>query len=125
MKELSLNLLDIAENSVKAGATLTRLTLVEEAGTLTLRVEDDGCGMSAETVRGVTDAFYTTRTNRPVGMGLPLLRLAAEQTGGSLSVVSRHRDSHPADHGTAVTAVVHTDHIDCPPSGMWLPPSPR
>ncbi len=117
MKELSLNLLDIAENSVKAGATLTQLLLTEQNGTLTFQVADDGCGMTADTVRGVTDPFYTTRTTRPVGLGLPLLRMAAEQTDGSMTVESRHRDEHPTDHGTTVTAVFHTDHIDCPPVG--------
>lgn len=117
MKELSLNLLDIAENSVKAGASLTRLTLTETADTLTMTVADDGCGMTEDTVQRVTDPFYTTRTTRPVGMGLPLLRLEAEQTGGSLTVTSRHEATYPADHGTEVTAVFHTDHIDCPPLG--------
>ena len=52
-----------------------------------------------------------------VGMGLPLLRMAAEQTGGTMEVESRHRDAHPDNHGTVVTAVFHTDHIDCPPVG--------
>ena len=116
MKDLSLNLLDIAENSVKAGATLTKLHILEEGDVLTFRVEDDGCGMTEEILRGVTDPFYTTRTTRPVGMGLPLLRMAAEMTGGSMEVQSRHQDAHP-DHGTVVTAVFHTDHIDCPPVG--------
>lgn len=117
MKELSLNLLDIAENSVKAGATLTQLLLTEADGLLTFQVVDDGCGMTEETVKSVTDPFYTTRTTRPVGLGLPLLRMAAEQTEGTLTVVSRHRDTHPEDHGTTVTATFHTDHIDCPPLG--------
>ena len=117
MKELSLNLLDIAENSVKAGATLTELLLEETADTLTMTVRDDGCGMTEETVRRVTDPFYTTRTTRPVGLGLPLLRMAAEQTGGTVTVASRHRDTHPDDHGTCVTAVFHPPHIDCPPLG--------
>lgn len=117
MKELSLNLLDIAENSVKAGATLTRLLLTEQEGVLTFQVADDGCGMTEEAAKSVTDPFYTTRTTRPVGLGLPLLRLAAQQTGGALTVESRHKDTHPADHGTTVTATFHTDHIDCPPLG--------
>jgi len=117
MKELSLNLLDIAENAVKAGATLTQLLLAEENDVLTFQVVDDGCGMTEEVLRGVTDPFYTTRTTRPVGLGLPLLRMAAEQTEGSMTVESRHRDTHPHDHGTTVTAVFHTDHIDCPPLG--------
>ena len=117
MKDLSLNLLDIAENSVKAGATLTRLLLTQEGDLLTFRVEDDGCGMTEEVLRGVVDPFYTTRTTRKVGLGLPLLRMAAEQTGGTMEVESRHVDTHPDDHGTEVTAVFHTDHIDCPPVG--------
>jgi hypothetical protein len=117
MKELSLNLLDIAENSVKAGATLTQLLLTEDGTTLTMTVADDGCGMTEETVRRVADPFYTTRTTRAVGLGLPLLSLEAEQTGGSLHITSRHRETHPDDHGTTVTAVFHTDHIDCPPLG--------
>ena len=117
MKELSLNLLDIAETSVKAGATLTELLLTETADTLVLKVRDNGCGMTEETVRRVTDPFYTTRTTRPVGLGLPLLRMAAEQTEGTLAVESRHVDAHPQDHGTAVTATFRTDHIDCPPLG--------
>ncbi|MBQ6848602.1 MAG: sensor histidine kinase [Clostridia bacterium] len=117
MKDLSLNLLDIAENSVKAGATLTQLLITEQDGVLTFRVVDDGCGMTEEVLKGVTDPFYTTRTTRKVGLGLPLLRMAAEQTGGNMEVASRHKDSHPDNHGTEVTAVFHTDHIDCPPVG--------
>ena len=117
MKDLSLNLLDIAENSVKAGATLTRLLMTERDGVLTFQVVDDGCGMTEEILRGVTDPFYTTRTTRKVGLGLPLLRMAAEQTEGSMEVTSRHRDAYPDSHGTTVTAIFHTDHIDCPPLG--------
>ncbi len=117
MKELSLNILDIAENSVKAGATLTAISLTDTADTRTLTITDDGCGMDADTVRRVTDPFYTTRTTRRVGMGLPLLILAAEQTGGHVTVVSRDEATHPTDHGTEVTAVFRTDHIDCVPLG--------
>lgn len=117
MKELSLNILDIAENSVKARATLTQILLSETANTLTLTIADDGCGMDAETVRRVTDPFYTTRTTRSVGLGLPLLKLEAEMTDGTLDVVSRHEAEFPDNHGTTVTAVFHTDHIDCPPLG--------
>ena len=117
MKDLSLNLLDIAENSVKAGATLTQLLLTQERDVLTFQVVDDGCGMTEEVLRGVVDPFYTTRTTRKVGMGLPLLRMAAEQTGGRMTVESRHVETYPDNHGTVVTAVFHTDHIDCPPVG--------
>lgn len=117
MKELSLNILDIAENSVKARAALTQILLSETANTLTLTIADDGCGMDAETVRRVTDPFYTTRTTRSVGLGLPLLKLEAEMTGGDVTVNSRYKADFPDDHGTVVTAVFHTDHIDCPPLG--------
>ena len=111
MKDLSLNLLDIAENSVKAGATLTRLLLTQEGAILTFQVADDGCGMTEEALRGVTDPFYTTRTTRKVGMGLPLYRMAAEQTGGSLAIEST------LGVGTTVTASFGLGHIDRPPMG--------
>lgn len=117
MKELSLNLLDIAQNSVKAGATLIRISIQETDELLVMTIEDDGCGMEPEFLRRVTDPFTTTRTTRRVGLGLPLLRLAAEQTGGSLEIVSRHRDRYPDSHGTRVTATFCKDHIDCTPMG--------
>ncbi len=117
MKELSLNILDVAENSVKAGATLTEILLAEQENVLTLRIKDDGCGMDAQTVQNVTDPFYTTRTTRAVGLGLPLLKLAAEQTGGTLTVQSKDEKTYPCDHGTVVEATFHTDHIDCVPLG--------
>lgn len=117
MKELSLNILDVAENSVKAGAALTQLLLDQTADRLTITIADDGCGMDAETVARVTDPFYTTRTTRSVGLGLPLLKLEAEMTGGSMTVESHTAASGEGDHGTMVTAVFYTDHIDCPPLG--------
>lgn len=117
MKELSLNILDVAENSVKAKATLTAIRLTDDGETLTLVIEDDGCGMTEEVVRAVTDPFYTTRTTRKVGLGLPLLKLAAEMTGGAMTVVSRAAAEHPDDHGTTVTARFIKTHIDCTPLG--------
>lgn len=117
MKELSLNILDIAENSVKAGATLITVSLTQAGNVLTIEITDDGCGMDAETVRRVTDPFYTTRTTRKVGLGLPLLKLEAEQTGGTLTVTSRTAAQCLDGHGTTVRATFHTDHIDCMPLG--------
>ena len=117
MKELSLNILDITENSVKAGASLTSIIIEEKGDILTLRIEDDGKGMSAEILKGVTDPFYTTRTTRKVGLGLPLLKLAAEQTGGEMTIESVSADDNPAEHGTKVTAVFHKDSIDFTPLG--------
>ena len=117
MKEISLNILDVAENSVKAGATLTEITIDETADTLTLTIRDDGCGMTAEQVQSVTDPFYTTRTTRKVGLGVPLLRMEAEMTGGTFSIASRTAAEYPDDHGTVVTALFRKDHIDCLPLG--------
>ena len=117
MKELSLNVLDIAENSVKAGASLVGISLEEVGNTLTLTIEDNGCGMKPDILRGVIDPFYTTRTTRKVGLGIPLLKVAAEQTGGSVHIVSRHVSEDPNRHGTVVTAVFYKDHIDFTPLG--------
>ena len=117
MKELSLNILDIAENSVKARASLVQIALDRQGDTLTLKIIDDGCGMDKPTVERVTDPFYTTRTTRPVGMGLSLLQLAAEQTGGGLTVESVSEKDDPEHHGTTVTTVFHPDHIDFEPIG--------
>ncbi len=117
MKELSLNVLDIAKNSVKAGADLICISLTEENGLLTLTITDNGCGMTPEILEGVINPFYTTRTTRKVGMGIPLLKLAAEQTGGSVSITSRHESTYPNDHGTTVTATFYTNHIDFTPIG--------
>lgn len=117
MKELSLNILDITENSVKAGATLTEITLEESGNTLTLTIKDNGRGMTEEVLRGVTDPFYTTRTTRKVGMGLPLLKMAAEQTSGGIRIESTAVQDDPVDHGTTVTAIFYTDHIDFTPLG--------
>ena len=114
MKELSLNILDITENSVKAGATLTEITLSETPETLVITIKDDGCGMSEETVKSVIDPFYTTRTTRKVGMGIPLLKLASEQTGGEFKISSC--DS-PDNHGTLVSASFNKKHIDFTPLG--------
>ena len=114
MKELSLNLLDITENSVKAGATLTEISILENSDTLTMIVKDDGCGMSDEILKTVENPFYTTRTTRKVGLGIPLLKMAAEMTGGSVKIVS---STDAATHGTTVTAVFYKNHLDFTPLG--------
>ena len=114
MKELSLNVLDITENSVKAGADLILIRLIEEDGLLTMRITDNGCGMSEEILRNVTDPFYTTRTTRRVGLGLPLLKLAAEQTGGTLEITS---STEKGKSGTTLVATFDTNSIDCMPMG--------
>jgi hypothetical protein len=117
MKELSLNILDVAENSVKAGADLTEILIEEDGNRLTLIISDDGCGMSEEVLKSVTDPFYTTRTTRNVGLGIPLLKLAAEQTGGSLEIKSQTAEASLDGHGTEVKAVFDKSHIDFTPLG--------
>ena len=117
MKELSLNILDIAENSTKAKAELIFIEINEKNSSFTIKISDDGTGMSDETLSSVSDPFYTTRTTRKVGMGIPLFRLSAEQTGGSLSITSKHIDLYPEDHGTVVTAEFDSSHIDFTPLG--------
>lgn len=114
MKELSLNVLDITENSVKAGATLTEISILEDSDTLTMIVKDDGCGMSDEILKTVENPFYTTRTTRKVGLGIPLLKMAAEMTGGNVKIVS---STDAATHGTTVTAVFYKNHLDFTPLG--------
>ena len=117
MKELSLNILDITENSTKAGAKIVIISLVETDETLTMSVKDDGCGMMPDFLLSVTDPFTTTRTTRKVGLGIPLLKLAAEQTGGNVKVESKHISMFPDDHGTKTTAVFYKNHLDFTPLG--------
>ncbi len=117
MKELSLNILDITENSVKAGATLTEINISETENVLVLTITDNGCGMTREILDSVTNPFTTTRTTRKVGMGIPLLKLAAEQTGGEVEITSRHESEFPESHGTIVKAIFHKNHIDFTPLG--------
>lgn len=112
MKELALHLLDIAQNSVTAGARHIDLTLEEdEQRDCRLVIADDGKGMTPEFLASVTDPFTTTRTTRKVGLGLPLLRMMAEQTGGSMEIESQ------VGVGTTVIALFRAGHIDCPPLG--------
>ena len=111
MKDLSLNVLDVTHNSISAKASQITVSLSDKDGEIRIRITDDGCGMSEEMLRNVTDPFTTTRTTRRVGMGLPLLKMAAEQTGGSLSITST------LGEGTEVEALFVKDHIDCPPLG--------
>lgn len=117
MKELSLNVLDIAMNSVKAKATLISIHITEDDELLKMEIVDNGCGMTADFLRGVIDPFCTTRTTRKVGLGIPLLKLAAEQTGGEVVITSKHESEYPEEHGTHVVATFYKKHIDFTPMG--------
>lgn len=111
MRELALNILDIVENSVKANATLIEIDVSAKDNLLTVSVEDNGKGMSEEFLSKVTDPYTTTRTTRKVGLGLPLLKMEAEMSGGRFSISSK------LGVGTVVTTDFQIDHIDRPPLG--------
>ena len=113
MKELSLNILDIAQNSISAGASLTEIVVNENTkeNTLLIGIYDNGCGMTEEQVKSVIDPFFTTRTTRKVGMGIPLFKMSCEQTGGKFTIESEK------GVGTKINALYKTDSIDFTPLG--------
>lgn len=113
MTEISLNVLDVAENSTRAGASLVQITVAADttADRLTITIADNGCGMTPEQVTQVTDPFFTSRTTRKVGLGVPFFKYAAEAAGGSFSI-----GSEPGV-GTTVTPVFVLSHIDRMPLG--------
>lgn len=113
MKELSLHILDIAKNSVKADASLIRINIDENESENELKIEiiDNGCGMSEEFLKTVKDPFSTTRTTRKVGMGLSLFEAAAIQCGGGLEISSE------LGKGTNVNVEFELNSIDRAPIG--------
>ncbi len=113
MRELALHLLDIAENSAAADAKTIRIEIVEDLthDRLTMSVEDDGKGMSEEMVKSVIDPFVTSRTTRKVGLGIPLLKEAAELCEGSFTITSK------SGIGTKVFVDFQRSHIDRMPLG--------
>ena len=112
MKDLSLHVLDIVQNSVRAEADTIKVTLeLAPEGKLMLLVEDDGRGMDAELLTRVGNPFVTTRTTRKVGLGIPLLKQNAEQAGGSLEITSE------PGRGTLLKADFVIRHPVCPPVG--------
>lgn len=113
MQELSLNVLDVAENSVRANATLVEISVEENtaADLLTIVIRDNGKGMTKEQVDTVIDPFFTTRTTRKVGLGVPFFRMAAQLSGGDLTIQSE------VGKGTTVTATFGLSNIDRMPLG--------
>lgn len=113
MQEISLNILDIAQNSIKAQASLITISISKNLTTHTMVCEilDNGCGMTDEQVENVTNPFYTTRTTRKVGLGVSFFKMTAEMTGGSFNITS------DVGVGTKVTATYNTEHIDMLPLG--------
>jgi len=113
MRELSLHILDALENSLEAGATAIELTIEEDmrADRLTIAVRDNGRGMSKAQLDRVFDPFFTTRTTRHVGLGVPLFKAAAQRCNGDLTVTSQ-----PGE-GTTLQAIFQHSHIDRAPLG--------
>ncbi len=113
MPEIALNVLDVAENSIRAEASLVEIDveISTSDNTLTVKIIDDGKGMSEEQLARVKDPFYTSRTTRKVGLGVPFYKMAAENTGGSFTIESE------VGKGTSVIAVFGLTHIDRMPLG--------
>lgn len=116
MDELSLYVLDITMNSVRAGADTIGITLDEAGEWLDFSVSDNGCGMTEEQVKRLSDPFFTTRKTRKVGLGIPFLTMLAEMTGGFVRITSVH-ESVSDDHGTTTYARFGRNHIDFIPLG--------
>ena len=109
MRDLSLHILDLAENSVRAKASVVTIGVkVDEGKLITLTIKDDGCGMDAELLQRVMSPFGTTRK---VGLGIPLMAQNARLTGGDIAIESQ------VGVGTTFTATLHGDSIDCLPLG--------
>jgi hypothetical protein len=113
MEDISLHILDIAENAISANATFIGISMVEETvkDLFTVKIEDNGKGMTAEFVQKILDPFCTTRTTRKVGLGLSFLAQSARETGGDIVVHS------VLNKGTVVTADFRPSHIDMRPLG--------
>lgn len=113
MKDLSLHILDIVQNSVVAQASNIeiRIEVDKKNDYLAIIITDNGKGMSPEFLQSVTDPYTTTRTTRKVGLGLPLLKQNAERTGGSMKIESI------VGQGTRLCAILNPNNIDCLPMG--------
>ncbi len=113
MEDLSLHILDIAENSIEAGANNIDIYLKEDRKNdiLVLEIKDDGKGMNKETIEKALDPFFSTKKVRRIGLGIPLLADAAKEAGGNISL-----DSEPGKW-TMIRATFKLSHIDLKPLG--------
>ena len=113
MEELALHILDVAENSIRASASLIEIRVLEDGGADLLRIEiaDDGEGMPKEMLAKAADPFFTTKTGRRIGLGVPMFAQAARDAGGDLTVESR------PGGGTRVVATFRRSHPDRIPLG--------
>lgn len=113
MRELSLNVMDVVQNSISAEASLIEIAVIEDKSKdeLSISIKDNGRGMSEEQVKNVIDPFYTTRTTRNVGLGVPLFKMEAEMTGGSFDIKSKQ------GKGTEILAKFKPSSVDMVPLG--------
>lgn len=113
MRELSINVLDIVQNSIAANASLIEVHILEDNSKdiLTIKISDNGFGMTKEQLSKVDDPFFTTRTTRKIGLGVPLFKMSSELTGGKFSIQSNF------GKGTTVTASFFMSHLDIVPLG--------
>ena len=115
MQELSLNILDITMNGIAAGADTMCIDIEENYPAMTITIRDNGCGLDEETLEKLRDPFFTSRTTRKVGMGVPLFEMQAEMTGGNLEISSVEE---PAEgHGTTFKALFYMHNINFVPLG--------
>ena len=111
MEDLSYHILDIVENSLRAGADDISIIISELDNNLNVEIADDGVGMDTEILSQISDPFFTTKSVRKIGLGVALFKEAAEITGGYLKVQSEK------GRGTKISAMFHSNHIDCKPLG--------
>ncbi|MBC8401095.1 MAG: ATP-binding protein [Candidatus Marinimicrobia bacterium] len=113
MEDLSLHILDIVENSLRAGARTVAIRLVENKhdDILRLEIEDDGSGMDDNVLKQASNPFYSTKEGKKIGLGLALLSQAAEETGGSIAIQTNNAN------GTRIIACFHSSNIDMKPIG--------
>lgn len=107
LRDLSLHILDLAQNSITAGAEKIEIVVASDENNefLALGIKDNGCGMSAEFLASVADPFTTSRTTRKVGMGIPFFKLACDQAGGEFSICSVMNEPRSCLTGPGITAV--------------------
>lgn len=113
MKDLASHIMDIAQNSIRAAASKIEIRIKEDPGNddFIIEIRDNGCGMDAQTLQRVSDPFFTSRTVRKVGLGIPLLQQNAERTGGNVTITSA------PGKGTTICARFSHQHLDRPPLG--------
>jgi hypothetical protein len=113
MEDIASHIMDIVMNSVTAGAEHIRIAVEKDPQTamLSLTITDDGVGMDPDTAQKVQDPFFSTKTGRKVGLGIPLLKGTAETTGGTFELCSTKGE------GTTIRATFDCRHPDLPPLG--------